>query len=62
MTCHKALELAMVVGALFPQKGDVAGVRRAEWHKADSTVVSHAQESLKSDLSLCFTWFGIVQA
>lgn len=33
MTCHKALELA---GAFSPQKGDVTGVRKAEWHKAVS--------------------------
>lgn len=36
MTCHKALELAMLAGALSPHKGGVAGVRKAEWSTAVS--------------------------
>lgn len=46
MTCHKALELAMLAGALFPQNRDVAGLRRAEQHKADSTCPGRGEHVL----------------
>lgn len=40
MTFHKTLELAVLAGALSPQKGGVIGVRKAEeGHKAVSIVL-----------------------